>query len=53
MGFQIPETCLSLNDIQNKRNARGLSVKSKIETMTSLLVCDIRKSIRRAYLSHR
>ena len=34
MGFQIPELCLSLNNIQNwVRAIQGLSVNSKIETI--------------------
>ena len=37
MSFQILESCLSLNDIQNMRNTKDLSVKSKIETITSLI----------------
>ena len=51
MSFQILESCLSLSDIQNMRNTKNLSVKSKIETITSL-ICGGKKKIRRVYLSH-
>ena len=49
MSFQILESCLSLNDIQNMRNTKDLSVKSKIETITSLIWGG--GSIKRVYLS--
>ena len=51
MSFQILESCLSLNDIQNMRNTKDLSVKSKIETITSLICGG--ENIKRVYLSQR
>ena len=49
MSFQILESCLSLNDIQIMSNTKDLSVKSKIETITSLIWGG--GSIKRVYLS--